>query len=527
SYRLSAVYDSRDEGSTAYFSLVASGVDAGTVVAYTISGVSASDLVGGSLSGTITTAAAGESKLISIPIRKDNLTEGTETLTVTLDDSSDTTASLLINDTSKGATYSITSGSESYDEGQSALFSLVTTNLVAGTSVAYTLSGVSASDLVSNSLTGTATVSASGTTIISLPLAADSLTEGAETLTVTLDGSSDTTASLTVVDTSISSSYRLSAVYDSRDEGSTAYFSLVASGVDAGTVVAYTISGVSASDLVGGSLSGTITTAAAGESKLISIPIRKDNLTEGTETLTVTLDDSSDTTASLLINDTSKGATYSITSGSESYDEGQSALFSLVTTNLVAGTSVAYTLSGVSASDLVSNSLTGTATVSASGTTIISLPLAADSLTEGAETLTVTLDGSSDTTASLMINDSSKTPVVDVTLYRTTILGDKNILGPDPVLIKALTENITKTDGVITEQFFLYAGARYDYEDIDSLITVVTRNGEFTDEFSREIADYAASFENATYSDVVKLVGSSNINAWLITVAGDDSNYIG
>ena len=175
---------------------------------------------------------------------------------------------------------------------------------------------------------------------------------------------------------------------------------------------------------------------------------------------------------------------------SESYDEGQSALFSLVTTNLVAGTSVPYTLSGVSASDLVSNSLTGTATVSATGTTVISLPLAADALTEGHETLTITVDDSSSTTASLVVNDTSKAPVVEVTEYRTTILGDKNIVGPEPILIRGLTENITKTDGVITEQFFLYAGARYDYSDIDSVITVITRNGEFTDEFSQEISDY-------------------------------------
>ena len=327
--------------------------------------------------------------------------------------------------------------------------------------------------------------------------------------------------------TLILSSYRLSAVYDSRDEGSTAYFSLVASGIDAGTVVAYTISGISASDLVSGSLNGTITTEVAGKSKLISIPIRRDNLTEGAETLTITLDDSSSITASLVVNDTSKGATYSIAPAANAYDEGQSALFSLVTTNLDVGTSVAYTLSGVSASDLVSNSLAGTATVSATGTTVISLPLAADALTEGTETLTITLDDSPDTAASLTINDSSKMSAVEVIVYRTTILGDRNILGPDPVLIKALTENITKTDGVITEQFFLYAGARYDYSDIDSLITVVTRNGEFTDEFSQEISDYASSFANATYSDVVKIVGSSGIDGWLVKVAGDDGNYIG
>ena len=165
--------------------------------------------------------------------------------------------------------------------------------------------------------------------------------------------------------------------------------------------------------------------------------------------------------------------------------------------------------------------------MSATGTTVISLPLAADALTEGHETLTITVDDSSSTTASLVVNDTSKAPVVEVTEYRTTILGDKNIVGPEPILIRGLTENITKTDGVITEHFFLYAGARYDYSDIDSVITVITRNGEFTDEFSQEISDYAASLANATYSDVVKIVGSSSIDAWLITVAGDDGNYIG
>lgn len=219
--------------------------------------------------------------------------------------------------------------------------------------------------------------------------------------------------------------------------------------------------------------------------------------------------------------------TYSIDAISSTVNEGQIALFSLVTTNLVAGTSVPYTLSGISASDLVSNSLTGTATVSATGTTVISLPLAADALTEDSETLTITLDDSSDTAASLTINDSSKTPVVEFIVNRTTILGDKNIIGPDPVLINALTENITKTDGVITEQFFLYAGARYDYSNIDSLITVVTRNGEFTDDFRSELADFKPEFRDISYQDAVAAVGLVGISEAIITVAGADGNYIG
>jgi hypothetical protein len=257
-----------------------------------------------------------------------------------------------------------------------------------------------------------------------LPLAADSLTEGEETLTITLDDYQDKSASITVNDTSISSSYNLSAVYDSHNEGTTAYFSLTVDGVDAGTVVAYTISGVSASDLVSGSLIGTTTTAAAGKSKLISIPIL------------------------------------------------------------------------------------------------------ADKLTEGAETLTITLDDSPDKTASLTVNDTSKTTVTETNKYRTTILADENILGPNPVLIKGLNENITTTDGIITDHFFLYVGNRYEYSSIDSLLTVITRDDEFTSEFSQEISDYSATLADMTYSDAIKLVGISGIDDWLIKVAGDDGSYV-
>ena len=99
--------------------------------------------------------------------------------------------------------YAISAIFLSYGEGQTAEFNLVTTNLEVGESIAYTISGISASDLESGSLVGTATVSASGTTIISIPLAADKQTEGAETLTLTLDDFENKAASITVNDTSI------------------------------------------------------------------------------------------------------------------------------------------------------------------------------------------------------------------------------------------------------------------------------------------------------------------------------------
>jgi hypothetical protein len=55
----------------------------------------------------------------------------------------------------------------------SAIFTLVTTNVPAGTEITYTLSGITTADLKTGSLIGTVTVSSTGSTNFSIPLAAD------------------------------------------------------------------------------------------------------------------------------------------------------------------------------------------------------------------------------------------------------------------------------------------------------------------------------------------------------------------
>jgi hypothetical protein len=55
----------------------------------------------------------------------------------------------------------------------------------------------------------------------------------------------------------------------------------------------------------------------------------------------------------------------------------------------------------------------------------------------------------------------------------------------------------------------------------------VTRDGEFTAEFTKEINDYVASELNITYAAAVKLVGATSIDAVILSVAGADGNYVG
>ena len=196
-------------------------------------------------------------------------------------------------------TYSLVAGATSVNEGAVANFTLNTTNVTSGTSIPYTLSGISSADVFGGALSGNAVVNTSGIATISVTLLNDLLTEGPETLTVTAGGAS---ASTVVNDTSKAiATYRLVASATSVNEGAVANFTLNTTNVAAGTMVGYTLSGVSTADVFGSLLSGSATVNASGIAT-ISVTLLNDLLTEGAETLTVT---AGGATASILVNDTS------------------------------------------------------------------------------------------------------------------------------------------------------------------------------------------------------------------------------
>ena len=114
--------------------------------------------------------------------------------------------------------------------------------------------------------------------------------------------------------------------------------------------------------------------------------------------------------------------TYSLTATKTNYDEGSSAVFNLATTNVNAGTLLTYTVSGITAADLTSGVLTGTTVVGSDGKSSITIGLNADQLTEGTESITVSILGNS---ASATINDTSINKVSAMTVSNTwtTMLG--------------------------------------------------------------------------------------------------------
>ena len=215
--------------------------------------------------------------------------------------------------------------------------------------------------------------------------------------------------------------------------------------------------------------------------------------------------------------------TYSLTAVNTSVNEGSTAVFNLATTQVTAGTTLTYSIAGVTSADLTSGLLTGTVVIGSDGKASINIGIKADNLTEGPETLTVTISGAS---ASTSINDTSLSQFTSET-HTLSVIVDKGILAVDAVLLKGLLERMTYTNGVISNHTVQYGNTIFDYGQIDSLITTVTSDGNFTSEFRKEIADLLPAAANFSYQDTVKLVGTANIDNVILYVSGADGNFVG
>jgi hypothetical protein len=86
-------------------------------------------------------------------------------------------------------------------------------------------------------------------------------------------------------------------------------------------------------------------------------------------------------------------------------NEGSIAKFTLNTTNVANGTEVGYQINGLAAEDIVGGEVNGKVTVNSNGQATISIALVADQVTEGNETLSVSVEGKS---AFMNVIDTSK-----------------------------------------------------------------------------------------------------------------------
>ena len=114
---------------------------------------------------------------------------------------------------------------------------------------------------------------------------------------------------------------------------------------------------------------------------------------------------------------------------------------------------------------------------------------------------------------------SSNPSVLEQGNYTLNVIVD---LFGQVLYLKGLRETVASTSHTVE-----YAGTTFNWSEVDSFVTTVTRDGSFTDEFAKEIADAYPSVAGISYSTAVALVGASAIDSVLIAVAGADGNYVG
>ena len=293
--------------------------------------------------------------------------------------------------------YALSTQSATVDEGTSAVFSLQTTNVAAGTTFPYLLSGTGIDNVVFGVLTGTVTVDMNGRATATIPILVDGVTEGPETLRLTL-GDNLAHAEVTVREpiAQPTPTYTLRSSVNSVEETGTITYTLTTTNVSLGTAIPYVLSGtgITATDIEGGLLAGSIIVNAAGLG-VLNVTIAADGAIEAPEVLRLTLVAGLEHIETTILDMFAPPSTptYKLTANVDAVEEAGTVTYTLTTTNVSPGTAISYVLSGsgITAADIEGGVLAGSITVNAAGLAVLNVTIVADGVTETPELLRLTL----------------------------------------------------------------------------------------------------------------------------------------
>lgn len=278
-YSLSASSPAVSEGSSVTITLSTVNVPNNELVPYNIQGVTSADISNAPLSGNF--LVQNNSATLTINVANDTILSenDSELMTVRLVNGS-SSVNVRINDATPNPVYGITASSSSVYEGFTATFNVNVQNLPANTLIPYTISGITSADINGNPLVGNFQLDSNGRDTLTLPITLDNFEES-ETMTVSLDGTT-TSASVQILD----ATYTLLSSNSSPSEGDTITITLVTNKVPNGTVIPYTISGVSTSD-IDIPLTGSFT--VQNDRASISVAFKADTVSDPNEQFTLAL----------------------------------------------------------------------------------------------------------------------------------------------------------------------------------------------------------------------------------------------
>ena len=379
--------------------------------------------------------------------KADVTTEGTETLLVSICSTNNISTALVkttlsVLDTSKAPVYRAKfvgnadgSGATLTQTNEGTVVYLVIDgdNLVNGTVLQMVYGGQVVQDDFVTTLPISATL-ANGKAILQFSIKNDIRTEGSETFTATVmsGGVNVATASLTIIDTSITMGYDVffsstSAGSDritSVNEGNACYLIINTVGVADNTVLTLNYAGTS----VAADFTNTRPTTATvvGNRAIVNFNVAADRTSEGTETLMVVLPNvtgAPSTTINIIDTSVSPTITTKFSSNDRGTDvitssaEGRSAYLYIQTTNVNNGETLNLTYSGTPAAADFDNTRPTTVTIN-NNVGVVEYKIKADGLEEGTERLTVTATypGRSISASSFVdLLDTSRPPKLEIT----------------------------------------------------------------------------------------------------------------
>jgi hypothetical protein len=412
-----------DEGSTIIAEVNTTNLENGTALYWTPLGtVSNADFSTGYTSSVINNQCS-----FTITTNADVTTEGNENFRIQVRTGSisgrivATSSPIVINDTSlTPATYDLrVSGSlggpilTSMNEGSTAIFEVTTTQVLAGTTLYWTVIPVSgtieAADFVDSTLTGTVVIDTLGKGTFSRTLSRDLSSEGTEIFRVNLyaeDPNVNPSAqvkaystNVTVVDTSLTPpTYAVVADIVSVNEGGTVNFNVTTTNFGSGTLYWTVLGTAGADDFTDQSASGNV--SITNNTGTFTRQLLTDLKTEGTETFTVQLRTGSvsgpvvATSQEITVVDTSKNLPnyISVTPNVTVVNEGATVTFNVLTAFVADQTPLYWRVEATGnindktplAGDFSDDTLTGTVNVIGDKASIVRA-IKADGTTEGVE----------------------------------------------------------------------------------------------------------------------------------------------
>lgn len=259
-----------NEGGSILFTINTTDVDDGTQLYFNVNGPQAADWFGGSLPSGDFTVNSGVGT-VSIMVVEDYTTEGAETFTLSVSTTPGgvavaTSPEITINDTSLSSTYSIVPIVTSVNEGAAVVFTVTTTFVPDGTTLYWTTTGVTgtvdAADFTDAAVSGSVVING-GTATITRTLSNDVTTEGAEAFALELRTGSAagpivaTSSTVDVADTSQMPVVYATANNTEAYEGGSIRFNITTENVPNGTVLYWTLSGITSADIQGAATQGT------------------------------------------------------------------------------------------------------------------------------------------------------------------------------------------------------------------------------------------------------------------------------